>query len=75
MASCELIDQTESILREAEDALDESDESTEVSSTTVCRTMLACARAICQEVAALRRMVHSIETDVTEIDYKLPEQD
>lgn len=72
MESCYLIDQTESILREAEDALDES---AEVSASTVCRTMLACTRAICQEVAALRRTVHSIETDVTEIDYKIPDQD
>lgn len=71
MDSCELIDQTETSLREAEQLLDDA----EVTPAIICKTMLVCTRAICHEIAALRRVVNSIESDVTEIDFKLPEQD
>jgi hypothetical protein len=72
MDSCDLIDHVECILREAEEAIEDSKE---VTSATVCRTMLACTRAICHEIAALRRVVNSIDADVTNIDCKMPEQD
>jgi hypothetical protein len=71
MDSCELMDQVEGILREAEESLEDA---TEVSSATVCRTMVSCTRAICHEIAALRRVVNSIDYDVTNIDFKIADQ-
>lgn len=71
MESIDLRDQVEGILKEAEDALGSGPDG---SVGAVCRTLIACTRALCIEIASVRHVVESIDTELTSIDDKMPDQ-
>jgi hypothetical protein len=58
-------------LKDAENAVRGSKDP---ASTVICKTMIACTRALCCELSALRQVADSIETDLSEIDLKMPDQ-
>lgn len=71
METIDLADQIETILNSADASISGS---THADSAAICKTMIACTRALCMEISALRQVVDSIDTDLSSIDFKIPDQ-
>lgn len=71
MDTIDLADQIETILKDADASISDS---TTADSAAICRTLIACTRALCHEITALRHVVDSIDTDLSSIDFKIPDQ-
>lgn len=69
MDCIDLRDQTEGLLREAEMAIHGSKDPT---ATAICTTLIACTRALCHEISALRQVADCIDNDLSNIDLKMP---
>jgi hypothetical protein len=70
MDCVELKERTEGILNEAEVAIRGTKDPT---SAAICQTLIACTRALCCELSALRQMAGAIESDLTNIELKMPD--
>jgi len=66
-----LMSQSHLMLDDAQKAIENS---RDPGSSALCTTLVVCTRAICHEIAALREVLDSIDSELCSLEGKVPDQ-